>query len=86
MKPQVENSGTGFVTIAAGGNRLSTLIALRAELSLKIADATPKELPGLSKEFRECLKEIEAIPQEREGSITDAISERRKERLPNSEV
>lgn len=56
------------------------LTAVRASLEAAMAEALPKELPALSREYRAVLAELEAIPAETSTATVDQLRERRAAR------
>ena len=56
------------------------LTALRAALEAQIESADPRTLPGLSREYRALLADIEKLPAETSTATVDQLRERRAAR------
>lgn len=74
--------------VAGNGDRRELLLALRDRLTADLDSLPPGDrvIPSLSKELRECVRELESIPHEIEGSAPDELSKRRAARLSGAEV
>lgn len=62
-------------------SRRERLEALRSQLEAALAGEVPhRELAALSREYRACLAELDALPAVKEVSAADEIAERRRAR------
>jgi len=68
----------------AQGSRAEALRALRALQARMLADVEPGQLAALSKEFRATLLELDAMPDAKQASTSDALAARRQARLSAS--
>lgn len=67
--------------VAAGDDRLKTLIALRDRLAGDLDEAfEPRDVAVLSLRLTDVLEQIDAMPQSREVCAADEIAARRAQR------
>jgi hypothetical protein len=68
----------------ADPGRLARLIATRDQLVLALADSpSARDLPGISRELRQLLREISAIEaQKEEADVVDQLAARRGAKAP----
>jgi hypothetical protein len=58
-------------------DRTARLTAVRDRLEAAIADATTRDLPSLSREYRLILAELEALHTPQERDVVDQLAARR---------
>lgn len=74
------------MSIGKPRSRIEELEALRDTLVDAVQAAEPRELPGVSRELRLVLVELESLEDKSGGSIGDELEQQRARRLAGSEA
>ena len=65
--------------LASGGDRRSTLEALRNLLAVQLETAE-RDVPALARQLREVMAELDSLPNPQEKSRVDELNKRRAQR------